>query len=77
MNRAGQLSEVEAIAAVAALVEEYRDVCFWFIRQDYRPVTATEALRALDILERYGDRHVFQRAEELKRWLSPHSNVMC
>ena len=56
MNRTVQMSEAEAVAAVAALVEEYRDVCFWFMRQDYRPVTATEAVRALDTLERYGDR---------------------
>jgi hypothetical protein len=71
------MSEAEAVAAVVALVEEYRDVCFWFMRQDYRPLTATEAVRALDTLERYGDRQAFQRAEELKPWLSPRSNVKC
>jgi hypothetical protein len=77
MKRAIQMSEAEAIAAVVALIDEYRDVFFWFMRQDYRPVTAREAVRAPDTLERHGDQHPFHRVKELKTWLSARSNVTC
>lgn len=51
------------------LIEEYRDRCLWFLRPDYLPGTPEEARRVLDLIERYGDRAGYRRAEEIKAWL--------
>lgn len=56
------------------LVEDYRHRCLWFLRPDYYPSTKEEVIRTLDLIERYGDREAFLRAEEIKRWLSHSSN---
>ncbi len=58
---------------IRSLVEEYRDRCLRFLQPDYTPCTAEEALRTLDLIERYGDRAAFERAEALKQWLLPNS----
>ena len=58
---------------MAGLVEEYRDRCLWFLRPDYRPATHEEMLRVLEWIERYGDRAGYERAEEIKAWLSRDS----
>lgn len=60
---------------VAALVEEYRDRCLWFLRPNYLPTTPEETRRVLELIERYGDRACFDRAEEIKTWLSPPSRA--
>jgi hypothetical protein len=60
---------------LAALVEEYRDRCLWFLRPDYLPTTHEEMLQALELIERYGDRAGFERAEEIKAWLLPLSKA--
>ena len=54
------------------LVEEYRDRCLWFLKPDYYARTLDEALQVLDLIERYGDRAAYQRAEKLRPWLSLH-----
>ena len=54
---------------LAALIEDYRDRCLWFIRPDYMPSRPEEARRVLDLIERYGDLAGYRRAEELKAWL--------
>ena len=51
---------------VAKLVDEYRDRCLWFLRLDYMPKTPEEMRQVLDLIERYGDRSGYQRAEEIK-----------
>ena len=51
------------------LIEEYRDRCLWFLREDYVPTTDVEIRATLDFIERYGDRKGFERAEEIKKWL--------
>lgn len=42
--------------AVDDLVERYRDRCLWFLRPDYLPTTRQARLRALDSIQRHGDR---------------------
>jgi hypothetical protein len=54
---------------VEALVEEYRDRCLWFLKPDYMPHTTKEILHVLDLVERYGDRSGYQRAEEIRKSL--------
>ena len=61
---------------VVELMEKYRVQCLWFLRPDYVPTTPAEMLSVLDLIERYGDRESYMRAEELKSWLSPDSKVM-
>ncbi len=68
MNRA-------AFAEIDVLVEEYRDRCLWFLRPDFSPTTNEEALRTLDLIERYGDRAAYQRSERLRKWLLQHSKA--
>jgi hypothetical protein len=58
---------------VLALVEEYRDRCLWFLREDYVPVATDEILRTLDYIERYGDADGYRRAREIRAWLSQPS----
>jgi hypothetical protein len=59
----------EVMLEIEELVEEYRDQCLWFLRRDFVPRTTEEALRVLDLIERYGDRASFQRTQRLKQWL--------
>ena len=63
------------MAEVTRLVEEYRDRCLWFLDARFVPTSTEEALRVLDLIERYGDRAGYLRAEKLKRWLSPPSSA--
>jgi hypothetical protein len=65
----------DVMAEVRKLVEEYRDRCLWFLRRDFVPSNAEEALRVLDLIERYGDRSAYLRAEDLKAWLRPISSA--
>ena len=60
---------------INVLVEEYRDRCLWFLRPGFSPATPEEAMRTLDLIERYGDQAAYQRAERLKKWLSQHFNA--
>ena len=57
-----------------ALIEDYRERCLWFLREDFYPATADEALKALDLIQRQGDVKAFRRAADLKRWLLLHSS---
>lgn len=65
----------DAASALRALIDDYRDRCLWFLRPDYYPATAAEALRVLDAIERHGDRAGFQRSSEVRKWLSPSSSA--
>jgi hypothetical protein len=65
----------EAGAALRELVDEYRHRCLWFLRPDYYPATLTEAERALDAIQRHGDREAFQRAAQVRQWLSRPSSA--
>jgi len=57
------------------LVDEYRDRCLWFLRADYYPDGDSEILRILGYIERHGDRRGYQRAAEIRRWLSRQSSA--
>ena len=58
-----------------AIVDQYRGRCLWFLRSGYYPETVEEALRVLESIQRYGDREAFQRAGEVRRWLSQDINA--
>ena len=60
---------------LAVLIEEYRDRCLWFLRPDYVPKSPAEIRRVLEWIERYGDRSGYERAEEIKAWLSRDSKA--
>ena len=64
-----------AIVAVDEIVDQYRDQCLWFLRQDYYPATNAERLRILQYIERYGDLDAYRRAARLKRWLLQSSSA--
>ena len=59
----------KVMAEIEELVEEYRDRCLWFLRRDFVPRNAEDALRVLDLIERYGDRAGFLRTQRLRQWL--------
>lgn len=69
------MDDEQTLAKVNELIDRYRDRCLWFLPQDYRVRTTSEALRALDHIERHGDVRAFREARTLKRWLSPSSNA--
>ena len=64
----------EIATAVDRLVDEYRDRCLWFLRDDYYPATDEERLQVLDRIRRHGDVTAFRRASETRRWLSRASS---
>ena len=70
-EKAGKLKcmNAEVMTAVQEIVEDYRDRCLWFLRRDFVPRTDEEALRVLELIERYGDRAGFERAQRLREWL--------
>ncbi len=68
-------AELNIERAVNELVERYRDQCLWFLRRDYRPTTRQARLRALESIQRYGDRAAFTQAAELREWLSHPSSA--
>ena len=68
------LTKDEIDAAINRLVELNRLRCFWFAPGEYLPANDVQRLRALDHIERHGDREAFMRARELRDWLSHHSN---
>ena len=59
----------KVMRAIEEIVEEYRDRCLWFLKRDFVPRTPEEALRVLDLIERYGDRASFERVQRLRTWL--------
>lgn len=59
---------------IARLVEANRTRCLWFAPADYLPATDAERIRALIHIEQRCDRATFQRARELRRWLSQHTS---
>lgn len=60
---------------VAALVDEYRGRCLWFLRPDYYPETREEQLRVLQQIERNGDLAAFRKAAAMRQWLSRPSSA--
>lgn len=64
----------EGISELDRLVDEYRSRCLWFLRPDFYPRTAAEILRVLGQIEAHGDVRAFQRAADLRRWLSRSSS---
>lgn len=71
-----RVREARRMFNLPALIEEYRERCLWFLRPDYVPKTVSEIIKVLDLIERYGDRTGYERAEEIKAWLSPHSKAV-
>lgn len=66
---------MERTTEINNLIEEYRDRCLWFLRPDYQPEGVGQILHVLDLIERYGDRAGYQRAERIKAWLLQSSKV--
>jgi hypothetical protein len=64
-----QSTKAEDLAEIENLVEEYRDRCLWFLRQDFVPQSTEEILHVLNLIERYGDRAGFEQAQRLRQWL--------
>lgn len=70
------MEESDAIRlAVRSLVERYRSRCLWFVRSDWWPTDVDGIVRALDAIERSGDREGFVVAARIRSWLSAPSNA--
>lgn len=63
-----------ALGELHRLVEEYRSRCLWFLRPDYYPRHPAEIRRVLGWIETNGDVQAFQRAADIRQWLSRRSN---
>lgn len=64
----------DAIGALHHLVDAYRSRCLWFLRPDYYPRHPAEIRRVLGWIEAHGDVEAFQRAADIRQWLSRSSN---
>jgi hypothetical protein len=60
--------------AFRRLVDDYRDRCLWFLREDYYPETPAARERVLVWIEGRGDLDAFRRVAALRAWLSHSSN---
>jgi hypothetical protein len=60
---------------VVRLVDEYRDRCLWFLREDFYPETVEQCLRVLDYIQRHGDRAAYLKADQARRWLLQESHT--
>jgi hypothetical protein len=60
---------VESMQSLKGLVDEYRDLCLWFLRRDFYPETLGQGLRVLAYIQRYGDREAYLKAAESRQWL--------
>ena len=67
--------ESDAVAAIDALVDEYRTRCLWFVGLDYYPKSSSERLRVLGAIERNADLAGYRRASILRQWLSRNSSA--
>jgi hypothetical protein len=65
----------DVIAAVDAMVDEYRTRCLWSLPPDYYPRTTSERLRILRAIEKNGDLAAHHRASTLRQWLSRLSSA--
>lgn len=61
--------EADVVTEIRDLVKRYRDRCLWFLREDFIPTSPEEIRLVLDLIERYGDRAGFERAQRLRQWL--------
>jgi hypothetical protein len=57
------------------LVDEHRTSCLWYLRPDFYPEDDLQRDRVLERIQRSGDRTAFQKAAELRRWLSLRSSA--
>ena len=57
------------------LVDECRSSCLWYLRPDYYPKDDLQRDSVLERIQRNGDRATFQKAAELRRWLSLRSSA--
>lgn len=60
---------------IVRLVDEYRSSCLWYLRPDYYPEDDRQRDRVLERIQQSGDRTAFQKAAELRRWLSLRSSA--
>jgi hypothetical protein len=65
----------EVASALRSLIDDYRSRCLWFLAPDYYPASESEAIRMLGAIEQHGDRSAFQRASEIREWLSRNSSA--
>lgn len=61
-------------AEIDRLIEENRDRALWFLREDFRPTTDAERLRALDYIGRRADLATFRKVSELRECLLQSSS---
>jgi len=69
------MADQASLQRVRALVDEYRTTCLWSLRRDDYPQTLEESFHVLEQIERHGDVEAFQKAAELRQWLSQNSNA--
>ena len=65
--------EYEMWEAIRRLIAENRDRCLWFLAPDFQPTNRDSAVRALQYIERYGDKVAYEQARELRLWLQQPS----
>jgi hypothetical protein len=56
------------------LVDDYRERCLWFLREDYYPQAPAECENVLRLIEQHGDHEAFRRVAEIRAWLSRSSS---
>jgi len=61
-------------AAINRLIDRYRTRALWFLRADLYPTLRRGQLRALDQIQRHGDRDAYVEAAALRQWLLQHSS---
>ena len=76
MSRANTAADSDRtpLERVHELVDEYRVLCLWYVREDWYPHTDDEVHLALDAVSGHGNLDGFKRAEGLRKCFAPRSS---
>ena len=60
-----------------SLLDEYRDMCLWYMDRDFVPRTQQDLMAVLDGIDHHGTMDTYRRAGRIRTWLLQPSSQAC
>lgn len=60
-----------------SLLDEYRDMCLWYMDRDFVPRTPQDLMAVLDGIDHHGTMDAYRRAGRIRTWLLQPSSQAC
>jgi hypothetical protein len=60
-----------------SLLNDYRDMCLWYMDRDFVPKTSSDLIAVLDGIDYNGTMDAYRRVGRIRTWLSQNSNQTC